>query len=129
MRHEPGVNRPNVVTARDVLASKVVVSQSVVIIGGGLVGCETGHYLAEAGKKVVIIEKLQGMADDMFPMVRRRLINGLREKQVTMLTGATWDERMQDSVIVNTSEGQKEMLQADTVILAVGYTKNVDLSG
>ncbi len=46
----PGIDRPNVVTAQDVLSGKAKVGQNVVIIGGGMVGCETGHYLAEQGK-------------------------------------------------------------------------------
>ena len=123
----PGVDGPNVVTAQDALSGKVKVGQNVVIIGGGMVGCETGHYLAEKGKKVVIIEALKRMAADMMPMVRRRLMDGLREKKITMLTSTTCEEITKDSVTVTTSEGQKQPIPADTVILAVGYEKNDDL--
>ncbi len=121
-----GVSEPNVVTAQDVLSGKAV-GQSLVIIGGGMVGCETAHYLAEKGKKVVIVEILKRMAADMLPMVRRRLMDGLRGKQVTMLTGATCEEIVEGSVMITTSEGQKETIQADTVILATGYKANDDL--
>ena len=63
----------------------------------------------------------------MAPMARRRLLDGLREKQVTMLTEATCEEIAEGSVTVTTGEGQKDTVQADTVILAVGYQKNDDL--
>ncbi len=96
----------------------------VTIVGGGMVGCETGHYLAERGKKVTIVELLKRMAADMAPMARRRLMDGLRGKRVVMLTGTTCDEMKEGSVIVTTSEGQKERIEADTVILAVGYRAN-----
>lgn len=122
-----GAGLPNVVTAQDVLYGKVEVAQNVVIIGGGMVGCETGDYLVEKGKHVTIIEVLGRMATDMAPMVRRRLMDGLRRKQVTMLNGATCEEITEGSVIVTTREGQKETVQADTVILAVGYRANDDL--
>ena len=122
-----GAGGPNVATAQDVLRGKVEVGQNVVIIGGGMVGCETGHYLAEKGKKVTIIEVLKRMAADMAPMARRRLMDGLRGKQVAMLTGATCEEITDGSVIVTTSEEQKGTLQADTIILAVGYQANDDL--
>jgi len=122
-----GAGRPNVVTAQDVLYGKVEVAQNVVIIGGGMVGCETGHHLVEKGKHVTIIEVLKRMAADMSPMARRRLMDGLRAKQVVMLTDTTCEEIIDGSVTVTTGEAQKNTIQADTVILAVGYQANDDL--
>jgi 2,4-dienoyl-CoA reductase-like NADH-dependent reductase (Old Yellow Enzyme family)/thioredoxin reductase len=123
----PGVNRQNVVTALDVLSGRVNVGKNVVIIGGGLVGCETGYYLSKKGKKVVIIEVLKRMATEMGLMVRRRLMDGLRAEQVIMLTSAKCEEILECSVTVTTGEGKKETFPADTVILAVGYKANDDL--
>jgi 2,4-dienoyl-CoA reductase-like NADH-dependent reductase (Old Yellow Enzyme family)/thioredoxin reductase len=120
----PGIDKSNVVTAQDVLSGKTKAGQNVVIIGGGMVGCETGHYLAGQGKKVTIIEILKRMASDMFIMTRRRLMDGLRSKKVTLLASATCEEMKEDSVLVNTAEGKKETIPADTVIIAVGYQAN-----
>ena len=119
-----GIDRPNVVTAQDVLSGKARVGQSVVIIGGGMVGCETGHYLAEQGKMVTIIEILKRMANDMLLMTRRRLMDGLRNKKVTLLAGATCEEIGEGNVRVATAEGKRETITADTVIMAVGYKAN-----
>ena len=83
----PGVDAPNVIAAQDVLAGRET-GQNVVIIGGGMVGCETGHHLADKGKQVTIVEILKRMANDVSPMVRRRLLDGLRAKQVAMITNA-----------------------------------------
>lgn len=120
----PGIDRPNVATAQDVLSGKAKVGQNVVIIGGGMVGCETGHYLAEQGKTVTIIEILKRMANDMFLMTRRRLMDGLRNKKVTLLASTTCEEIRADSVLVTTTEGKKETIPADTVIVAAGYAAN-----
>jgi 2,4-dienoyl-CoA reductase-like NADH-dependent reductase (Old Yellow Enzyme family)/thioredoxin reductase len=120
----PGINKLNVVTAQDVLSGKAKAGQNVVIIGGGMVGCETGHYLAEQGKTVTIIEILKRMANDMFIMTRRRLMDGLRSKKVTLLASATCEEIKEDSVRVTTGEGKKETIPADTVVIAVGYEAN-----
>ncbi len=119
-----GIDKSNVVTAQDVLSGKAKARQNVVIIGGGMVGCETGRYLAEQGKKVTIIEVLGRMASDMFPMVIRRLMDGLRSKKVTLLASTTCEEIKEDSVRVTTAEGKKETIPADTVIIAVGYKAN-----
>ncbi len=89
-----------------------------------MVGCETGHYLVEQGKTVTIIEILKRMANDMFFMARRRLMDGLRGKKVTLLTGATCEEIREGSVCVTTANGKKEAIPADTVIVAVGYKAN-----
>jgi 2,4-dienoyl-CoA reductase-like NADH-dependent reductase (Old Yellow Enzyme family)/thioredoxin reductase len=118
----PGIDKPNVVTAQDVLSGKVKAGQGVVIIGGGMVGCETGHYLVEQGKTVTIVEILKRMANDMFLMTRRRLMDRLRSKRVALLTSATCEEIREDSVLVTTAEGERKTIPADTVIIAVGYT-------
>jgi 2,4-dienoyl-CoA reductase-like NADH-dependent reductase (Old Yellow Enzyme family)/thioredoxin reductase len=123
----PGIDKLNVITAQDVLSGRATAGQHVVIIGGGMVGCETGHYLAKQGKTVTIIEILKRMASDMFPMTRRRLMDGLRSKNVTLLTSATCEGVGEDSVGVITTEGNKETIPADTVIIAVGYKPNEGL--
>jgi 2,4-dienoyl-CoA reductase-like NADH-dependent reductase (Old Yellow Enzyme family)/thioredoxin reductase len=120
----PGIDKSNVVTAQDVLSGAAKAGQNVVIVGGGMVGCETGHYLVEQGKMVTIIEVLKRMANDMFFMARRRLMNSLRSKKVTLLTSATCEEIKEGSVRVTTAEGKKETIPADTVIIAVGYKAN-----
>jgi len=120
----PGIDKSNVVTAEDVLSGEARVGQHVVIIGGGMVGCETGHYLAKPGRTVTIIEILKRMANDMFLMTRRRLMDGLRSKKVTLLASTTCQEIREGSVLVTTAEGRKETIPADTVIIAVGYKAN-----
>jgi NADPH-dependent 2,4-dienoyl-CoA reductase/sulfur reductase-like enzyme len=120
----PGIAKSNVVTAQDVLSGEAKVGQNVVIIGGGMVGCETGHYLAGQGKTVTIIEILKRMANDMFLMTRRRLMDGLKSKKVTMLASTTCEEIKEGSVQVTTAEGKKETIPVDTVIIAVGYEAN-----
>ena len=48
----------NAVLANEVLTNKVAAKDNVVVIGGGLVGCELALHLAQNGKKVTIIEAL-----------------------------------------------------------------------
>jgi 2,4-dienoyl-CoA reductase-like NADH-dependent reductase (Old Yellow Enzyme family)/thioredoxin reductase len=116
----PGADLPCVVTAQDVLSGRKVADQ-VVIIGGGMVGCETAHFLAEAGKSVTVIETLERMAADMSPMVRRRLMDGLRGRGVALVTEVTCQEITESGVAVTTAEGKTESSSAGTVIMAVGY--------
>ena len=120
----PGADGPSVVFAQDALAGKVTVGQNVVVIGGGMVGCETGHFLAEQGKTVTIIEILKRIAADVSPMVRRRLLDGLRGKSVALLTEVTCEAIGSDAVVVAADEGEKRTIPADSVVVAVGYQPN-----
>ncbi len=124
----PGADRSDVFLAQDVLSDDVIEGQNVVVIGGGMVGCETAYYLAEQGKTVTIVEALTRMASDMFFMTRRRLLDGLRNRGVTLLNGVTCSEIGKGSVIVTTAEGERRTVPADAVVLAVGYRANQSLS-
>lgn len=122
-----GLDIRNALFAQDVLSGKARTGQNVVILGGGQVGCETGYYLANMGKKAIIIEILPRMAGDMGMMTRRRLMDGLRGKQVALLTETKCEEVKTDSVIVSSSEGRKTIRPVDTIVIAVGYKANDDL--
>ncbi len=123
----PGADLPGVVAAHEVLAGREVADQ-VVIIGGGMVGCETAHFLAEAGKKVTVVETLKRMAADMSPMVRRRLMDGLRERGVAMAAEVTCQEITESGVTVTTAEGKIESFTAGTIVIAVGYRPDDELA-
>lgn len=47
-----------VVTASDVLLGEEDCGEQVIVVGGGLVGCETALWLAQNGKKVTIVEAM-----------------------------------------------------------------------
>jgi NADPH-dependent 2,4-dienoyl-CoA reductase/sulfur reductase-like enzyme len=52
----PGINEKNVLMAFDVLLGNANVGSEVVIIGGGLVGCDTALFLAKQHKKVSLVD-------------------------------------------------------------------------
>ena len=70
----PGVKKEHVMTANDLLLGKKETGESVVIIGGGIIGCETALFLAQEGKKVTIIEILEDIARDMYSVNRMHLL-------------------------------------------------------
>lgn len=116
-----GIEKQCVVLAEDVLSGRKEVGQRVVIIGGGTVGCETANYLAEKGRQVTVIEILKRMANDMYTMVRRRLMDDLRSKRVLLLTQTRCEAILDGSVLVTSGDGKRQNIPADTVVIAVGY--------
>jgi len=118
----PGVNRGNVVTAWDVLNGKET-GNRVVVVGGGMVGCETADFLAEQGKKVTVVEMLPAIAQDMEFVRRGMLLDRFAEYPVEVKTNAEIREIVADGVI--TGDGEK--ITADTVVLALGVIANREL--
>jgi 2,4-dienoyl-CoA reductase-like NADH-dependent reductase (Old Yellow Enzyme family)/thioredoxin reductase len=122
----PGVNLPNVLTAQSVLSGHPT-GQKVVIIGGGMVGCETAHFLSGKKAQITVVEMQKRMASDMSPMVRKRLMDGLAESPIHLLSKTTCVEITADGIRVKTAGGEDQQIQADTVILAAGYQNNDSL--
>ncbi len=60
----PGIDRTNVIVANYLPENHEKVGQKVVILGGGLVGCETAVHLAQEGKDVTVVEMLNDVCAD-----------------------------------------------------------------
>ena len=114
-----GVGRENVIFAEEVL-SGASTGQRVVIIGGGLVGCETAEFLAKQGKKITVIEMLDELAAGVGSSFKAGLIGRLSADGVTMMTGVNCKKIFAEGVVVVARDGKEQPLPADTVVLAVG---------
>ena len=99
------------------------VGDNVVIIGGGLTGCEIAYELYLQGKKPTIVE----MQDDLITTKGVCLANTsfLRDffnaNKVTVHLETRLCEIRQNGVTVADKDGQKFEIAADDVIVSVGY--------
>ncbi|MBI4286093.1 MAG: FAD-dependent oxidoreductase [Chloroflexi bacterium] len=116
----PGLGQLNVVSAEKVLSEAVAVGERVIVIGGGMVGCETADFLAERGKKVTVIEILKRLASGMMPYKRLEVLNSLRARGVIVLTEVKCEEATAKGLVVCDKEGKRQTLEADAIVLAVG---------
>jgi 2,4-dienoyl-CoA reductase-like NADH-dependent reductase (Old Yellow Enzyme family)/thioredoxin reductase len=115
----PGIDRKNVITAAEALKGTKV-GDKVIVVGGGLVGCETADYLAQQGKEVTIVEMLRHTARDVGPSARYFLRRRMAEKGIKILTSTTVEEITDDGVSVKSGEGSQLLSPVDTVVLATG---------
>ena len=122
----PGVNRNNVVTAIDVLKGVVDTGRKVVILGGGMVGCETAEFLVSKGKEVTIAEMLDKIARDIGPSTRWGTVRRIKSWGIKILTSAKVKSITDEGVVVE-KEGKSQTIGADTIVLAVGMKPNNDL--
>jgi 2-enoate reductase len=116
----PGVAGKNVITAVDLLITQKETGDSVVVIGGGLVGCETALYLAQEGKKVTIIEMLDDVLPDVYNVNRTSLLELLEKHRVNILTSTRAHEITESSITISHKNGKSKTFAANTVVLAVG---------
>lgn len=102
--------------------------KNVVVIGGGLVGCETAAFMKETADDVTIVE----MLDDILKIADHCLNNDqalrdmLAERGVHVAASAKVLEITPDSVIF-VKDGKEQIVKADTVIIAAGYRANNSL--
>lgn len=115
----PGLSN-SAITARQVLEGAKVGGARVVIIGGGMVGCETAEILLEMGKSVVIIEMLPELASTMRPTPRKMLLSRLAQKSVRICTSVECRKISDDGAVIWDRRGQYETIPFDTLVVAVG---------
>jgi len=97
----------------------------VVVIGGGLVGCETAAYMKETADEVTIVE----MLEDILAISEHCLNNDqalraiIKERNIGVVGNAKVTKITRNG-IEYTKDGQKCSLDCDTVIIAAGYRSN-----
>lgn len=119
----PGMESKKVFEANQVLLDENKAGQNIVIIGGGLVGCETALWLAQKGKKVTVVEGLPvilGGPHNMPFMNYEMLKDLLNYHKVEIITDTFITGVNEKGAIVKTKDVER-VLEADTIIMAVGY--------
>ena len=111
------------IEAIDFLLDNSKAGENVVVVGGGLTGCEIAYELYLQGKKPTIVE----MLDDLVTTKGVCLANTsyLRDffetNNVPVHLETSLTEITDDGVIVKDKDGKSFKINADTVIMSVGY--------
>lgn len=122
----PGVDGKNVFLASNVLLGTDVLGQEVVIIGGGLVGCDTAILLARQQKKVSILDMVN-IAPNAGRTFRLTIMDEFVKYGVYMYPNSQVYSITKKGVnIVN--NGELLFLKADSVVIAVGSKPEDQLS-
>jgi 2-enoate reductase len=126
----PGIGQDKVVTAIDLFLGKKKVQNKVLVLGGGLIGCETALWLAQRGRKVTIVEVLSDLMIAGIPvqhMNRLMLLDMLRSQNVGVIKSTSLLEVTGDGVILVDKTLGRKSFSADTVVLAVGLKPDQEL--
>lgn len=123
----PGVDREFVTTALEVFAHPEELGERVVIIGGGLVGCETSLHLSRYGKKVTVLEMGEFLAPDGYFSERTHTIAHMDDDpNISYVTNTRCAGIEPGCVIARDGQGERRF-PADSVVLAAGMRARREL--
>lgn len=143
-----GIEDKKVVMAWDLLSGMAKVGGSVIIVGGNAVGLETALYVASQGtispetlyflasntaetwdtletlinrgnKEVIVVEMMNKYGRDIGSSTRWTIMKDLKRFGVKIITGAR-ALRIDESGLEINKEGKKEILKADSIVIATG---------
>lgn len=124
----PGLSDCGYVTAQDMLDGKAQMGKNVLVVGGGMVGCEAAEYLAERGHQVAVIEMKDVIAADVTPENRRYMFENFEENHVLLRSGAKVTQFYTDGVDYALADGSTGSLRGyDNIVLAMGSRSNTAL--
>lgn len=122
----PGLNGSNVVVVNNYYLEKSKVGNEVVVMGGGLAGCECAIHLGMEGKKVRLVEMRDMLAPDANVRHRPLLLKEI-EKYVDVHTGHRALRVTEEGVICEDTDGNEVLVPGKSVICALGQRSRSDV--
>ena len=119
----PGIDGDNVVVVNNYYLESEKVDDSVVVLGGGLAGCECAVHLAQAGKQVHLVEMRDTLAPDCNIRHRPILMKKIDEL-VRVHLGHAGLRVEPDGLVCKGPDGNEVLIPGKTVICAVGQRAN-----
>ena len=121
----PGIDGDNVVVVNNYYLEKEKVADTVVVLGGGLAGCECAVHLGMEGKQVHLVEMRDSLAVDCNIRHRPILMQQV-DKYTTVHTGLQGLRVTEEGLVCKDGEGNEVLIPGKTVICAVGQRSNRD---
>ena len=116
----PGMSRFPAIPAWDVLGGKTACGENVLVLGGGLVGCETAAFLGERGHRVTVVEGREDIAADMGPEHRKQLLQLFADYAVQISVGTQVQELLADGALCCRAGEEVLLAGFDSVVAAFG---------
>ncbi len=117
----PGIRESlgeSVVTNREILDLESI-PESLIVIGGGVIGLEMACYFQAVGSKVTVIEMLDHIAGNIDPLIGEKL-QAVYEKLGLVFHLSATVTRVDGGAVFFTKEGEEEVAKGDLVLLSCG---------
>lgn len=103
------------------------VGEKVVMLGGGLVGCEVALELAHKGREVMVVEMKERLVAEAIGIHRTALLDKMDEFGIRSMVDTTALEVLEKGVRVRDGEGVEKIIPADTVVNCLGMKARRDV--
>ena len=126
----PGIDKENVMNSDGVLALEKL-PESVVIIGGGVIGIEFATLYCSYGRKVTIVEALPRILNNMDADAAATMKAVLESKGCEIYTGAKVVEIQDGMKVIYEENGAQKTAEGELVVVAIGrrpVTKDLNLA-
>lgn len=118
-----GIGGDNVIIVNDCYRVEDKVKDTVVVLGGGLAGCECAIHLAKLGKKVRLVEMRDTLAPDA-NIRHRPILMQMMAEYVESHVNYAGTKVTAEGVICKDADGKEVLVPGETVICAVGQRAN-----
>ncbi|CAI1554164.1 NADH:flavorubredoxin reductase NorW [Serratia proteamaculans] len=104
-------------------------AQRVLILGGGLIGCELAMDMCRAGKQVTLVDRSGSLLSALMPIeASSRLQHCLQQMGVEVLLNQQLSALIQQDSGIQATLGNGRQLSVDAAIASVGLRPNVGLA-
>jgi len=105
--------------------------QSMIIVGGGYIGVEYGHFFSAVGTKVTIVQSRDRLLPNEEPEISS-LLGKVMARRMDVITNAEALEVTKTGkdctlTVRNAVSGRSKRLKAETILIATGRKSNADL--
>lgn len=123
----PGADRPNVMHGLQVYSEDEKIGKKVVMVGGGLLGSETGLHLARKGHDVTIVEMADNIGTGANHISLHAILETIEAYGIKVHTGMTCSKFTGEGVVAAGKDGNEMLFPADTIVYAVGMRAKSDV--
>lgn len=119
----PGADQPHVMTSKEILSVESL-PESLVVIGGGVIGIEFASFFSSLGVQVTVVE----MLDEIIPFMDNEQAQAFRKAlkgKVDFNLGCRVTAIEGHDVKYTTSGGEDKTVHADLVLMSVGRAPNL----
>jgi len=115
----PGLDSPRCVDSTGLLA-QTEVPRRLVILGGGIIGCEFASIFNRFGSEVTIIEMLDTLIPQEDADAAKELAKQFKKRGIALELGKQCKEVRDDGGSITVTFGEGETVEADLMLVSVG---------
>jgi len=103
------------------------VGKRVVVMGGGIHGCQTAEFLVKRGREVTIVDSSENIGEGLVTyLLKPLLLDWLKSNGVAMITGVKYKEITDQGLVIAVKKKQ-QIIEADTIVTALPLKPNTEL--